>query len=202
MTALCRRILSYSDSCRTVWMLDSSSAFPSRHSTAWHRPTLAAFRVKQLPGSPGAAGSCLMWHKAAEPPILWPAVPSFLQVATERNGVIHKRLFSCFTWNLVHLPLHGEESVGHVVFLPWPSVQLLSQNISHSALQQVRHLHVSVSVKDAIQSFTSPAEGVLGQSCHTKPEKNGQLASTRSDSKWNFFLQSRCKNQQLGDFQL
>lgn len=60
MTALCCRTLSYSVSSRTEWTLDSSSALPPRHSTAWQRPTLAAFRVKQLPGSPGATESCLM----------------------------------------------------------------------------------------------------------------------------------------------
>lgn len=79
MTALWRRTLWYSASSLTVWTSESSRALPPLHRTARHRPTLAAFRAKQPPCSPGATGSCLMWHNAAEPPILCPAVPSFLQ---------------------------------------------------------------------------------------------------------------------------
>lgn len=79
MMALCCRTLWYSGSSLTVCVVESCIALPSRHRTAWHLPTFAAFRVKQPPCSPGATGSCLMWHRAAEPPILWPAVPSFLQ---------------------------------------------------------------------------------------------------------------------------
>ncbi len=78
MMALCCRTLWYSGSSLTLCAVESCIALPSRHKTAWHLPTLAAFSVKQPLCSPGATGSCLMWHKAAEPPILWPAVPSFL----------------------------------------------------------------------------------------------------------------------------
>lgn len=187
MIALCCRTLWYSASSLTVCVVESCIAFPSRHKTAWHLPTLAAFRVKQPPCSPRATGSCLIWHNAAEPPILWPAVPSFLKeknrhtlscvgggcVCTCSQSQRAVNVFSVLlkeSYKAVCLPLHGEESVGHIIFAPLGPVKLLCQHVSHGALQQVRHLNVLVSVKNAIQSFTDPTEAVEGQSSHTQPE--------------------------------
>lgn len=68
------------------------------------------------------------------------------------------------------LPLHGEESVRHVVFMPLASVKLLCEYISHGALQQVWHLNIPVSVKNSVQSFTNATEAVEGQSSDTQPE--------------------------------
>lgn len=70
----------------------------------------------------------------------------------------------------VCLPLHGEESVGHVVFLPLAPVKLLCEHVSHGALQQVRHLDVPISVKNSVQSFPNATEAVEGQSSHAQPE--------------------------------
>lgn len=83
-------------------------------------------------------------------------------------------------------PLHGEESVGHVVFLPLVPVKFFCKDIPHSALQQVWHLNISVSVKHSVQSLTDATEAVEGQSSHAQSEgtkKQVHLQTSESESK-------------------
>ena len=91
-------------------------------------------------------------------------------------------MFSCdrSTSLKVCLPLHGEESVGHVILLPLAPVELLCQHVSHGALQQVRHLDVPVSVKNSVQSLTDPTEAVEGQSSNAQPEDDNGVDGSAS----------------------
>lgn len=85
----------------------------------------------------------------------------------------------------MRLPLHGEESVGHVIFLPLAPVKLLREHVSHGALQQVGHFDVLVSVKNSIQSFTEPTEAVESQSGHTQPGNKNFIIHGQQAKKWS-----------------
>lgn len=139
MMALCCRTRSYSSLMLMLCNSDSGSALPSRHSTAWHLPTLAEVRVKQPAGS---VGSWRMWQSAAEPPSFCPAVPNLL-LNGEGKGQTCLVLIKISPYRLspqhrllrVHLPLHDQEGVGHVVFLALGPVQFFCQYVVHGALE-------------------------------------------------------------------